>query len=59
MKSAKGLIGLLAFAICLWAAVVVTYASQAKSGAAIGFAGVPFPQQSASCSSSSSSGGVE
>ena len=57
MKSAKGLIGLLAFAICLWAVVVVTYASQAKSGAATGPGGVPFPQQSTDCSSTSSSHG--
>ena len=55
MKSTKGLIGLLAFVICLWVVVVATYASQAKTGSDI----VPFPQQSASCTSSGSSGGAE
>jgi len=55
MKSAKGLTALLAFVICLWAVVVVTYASQSKIGSDI----VPLPQQSASCTSSGSSGGAE
>jgi len=59
MKFAKGLTALLVFVICLWAVVVVTYASQAKLGGATGPDGVPFPQQGTPCSSSSSSGNPE
>jgi hypothetical protein len=51
----KGLMTLLAFVICLWVVVVVTYASQAK----IGFDIVPFPQESASCTSSGGPDGAE
>lgn len=59
MKSAKGLTALLAFVICLWVVVVGTYVPQAKRGEATGPDGVPFPQDNASCSSSSSSSGGE
>lgn len=59
MKFSKGLPALIVFVICMWAVVVVTYASQTKNGVVAGIGGVPFPHQSASCSSSSSSGGAE
>lgn len=49
MKSAKGLMGLLAFVICLWVAVVVTYAAQAKMGGSTGPDGVPVPMQGIPC----------
>ena len=59
MKSAKGLTALLAFVICLWVVVVITYASQVKNRGATGSDIVPFPQESASCTSSGSSGDPE
>lgn len=55
MRSVKGLSALLAFVICLWVVLVATYASQAKIGSDI----VPFPQESASCTSSGGPDGAE
>lgn len=53
MKNTKGLIGLAAFVVSLWAVVVVTYAKQTADGDTT--MGRVIPMAGASCSSSSSS----
>jgi hypothetical protein len=54
MKNKKGLIGIGAFVICLWAVVVCSYAAQVKKS---GFSRILHPMDNASCSSSGSSSG--
>jgi len=59
MKNMKGMVGLAVFVMCLWAVVVTTYASQASNNG-LGKDADAFPMQTpTSCSSSSSSSGVE
>jgi len=59
MKNMKGMVGLAVFVICLWAVVVTTYGAQVRDHA-LGKEADAFPMQTpTSCSSSSSSSGVE
>lgn len=59
MNTIKGLIGILAFSLCLWLVLVLTYTADAKNGVMTSPDGLPLPQASASCTSSGSSGGAE